>query len=58
MCEPFAVGRAALKTKTAEMLCNAREISVQLAGGEAGLRPVGLAVAGIEEDNGNALDWR
>ena len=55
MCEPFAVGRAALKTKTAEMLCNAREISVQLAGGEAGLRPVGLAVAGIEEGNGRGF---
>jgi hypothetical protein len=55
MCEPFAVGRAALKTKTAEMFCNAREIGGQLAGSEAGLRPIGLSVAGIEEGNGRGF---
>ena len=56
--ERRAVGGEAQEAKVGEMFVFARKISEQLAGGEAGLRPVGLAVAGIEEDNGNALDWR
>jgi hypothetical protein len=58
MRERFAVGGAALKTKAAEAFGDTRKISVQFAGAEAGLRPIGLSVAGIEEGNGWALDCR
>ena len=58
MPERRAFGGEAQKAKVGEMFVYARKIGVQFTGSEAGLRPVGLAVAGIEEDNGNALDWR
>jgi len=42
-------GAAAFQSHAAERLGETGEVGVQFAGREAGLRPVGLAVAGVEE---------